>query len=278
MAHYKNHDITIVTAFFDIGRGDWGEDDGFSFHLRRSTETYLERFSHMAKLHNDMVVYTTHDIADIVFKLREGSSGKTSIVQVPFKDSFMHTRNLISQIQNDQGFRDKVDQRQLKMPEYWSADYVLVNYLKSFFVTHAIKSIDIRTNLVAWLDFGYVREPELMNGCTHWKYPFDEEKIHMFNFTDVNLPHNIFDLVTQNVAPVFGAKIVASKRMWSLMKVLIDAAFMDLVNNSLIDDDQTLMYMAYTYQKEAFEMHRINPRNPFTVFKEYNIIEYNNNE
>ncbi|MGP9692794.1 WlaTC/HtrL family glycosyltransferase, partial [Psychrobacter sp. AOP30-A2-5] len=33
--------ITIVTAYFDIGRGDWSTEKGHPSHLLRDNQTYL---------------------------------------------------------------------------------------------------------------------------------------------------------------------------------------------------------------------------------------------
>ena len=52
--------ITIVTAFFDIGRGSWTPDKGLPHYLQRSNETYLERFGHMATLDNEMEIGRAH--------------------------------------------------------------------------------------------------------------------------------------------------------------------------------------------------------------------------
>ena len=51
------NDITIVTAFFDIGRGEWTPEKGLPHYLHRTNETYLDRFSIMAELDNPMVIY-----------------------------------------------------------------------------------------------------------------------------------------------------------------------------------------------------------------------------
>ena len=63
-------DITIVTAFYDIGRGDWTPDKGLPHYLQRTTDTYIERFSHMAQLENEMVVFSTPDIIEKLQPLR----------------------------------------------------------------------------------------------------------------------------------------------------------------------------------------------------------------
>ena len=63
-------DVTIVTAFFDIGRGDWTPDKGLPHYLHRTTDTYVERFGNLATLENEMVIYTSADLVDKVTELR----------------------------------------------------------------------------------------------------------------------------------------------------------------------------------------------------------------
>ena len=143
--------ITIVTAFFDIGRGDWTADKGLPGFIQRTNETYLERFSYLAKLDNPMVIYTSEDFSERIAALRVGKEDLTKVVVVNFKENFIEEREMIKEIQNDPKFIEKITPSQRKMPEYWNADYVLVNYLKSTFVNHALSCGMIETDLVAWL-------------------------------------------------------------------------------------------------------------------------------
>ena len=48
--------ITIVTAFFNIGRGKIEND--VSKNLKRGTDIYLSYFSYLAELDNDMIIFT----------------------------------------------------------------------------------------------------------------------------------------------------------------------------------------------------------------------------
>ena len=49
-------DITIVTAFFNIGRGKIKNE--VSKNLKRGTEIYFDYFSFLAELDNDMIIFT----------------------------------------------------------------------------------------------------------------------------------------------------------------------------------------------------------------------------
>ncbi len=48
--------ITIVTAFFNIGRGKI--ENEVSKNLKRGTDVYLSYFSYLAELDNDMIIFT----------------------------------------------------------------------------------------------------------------------------------------------------------------------------------------------------------------------------
>jgi protein YibB len=260
------NDITIVTAFFDIGRGDWTPDKGLPHYLQRTTKTYLERFGHMAKLENDMVVYTTKDLADDIKFLRQDRP--TEILLVDFKNNFHDLRDSISRVQKDEEYQQKINPSQVRNPEYWNADYVLVNLLKSSFVNRA--SNFIKTDLAAWLDFGYCRDKETLNGINHWKYKFNKDKIHLFNIKDWKEGTFIQDVIANNDVHITGPCIVAEKKMWEKLEYLIHHNTTELLKNNLIDDDQTLLLMSYLSSPEIFELHKVSNTDWFIVFKDYN--------
>jgi protein YibB len=263
------NNISIVTAFFDIGRGDWTPDKGLPHYLHRTTDTYFERFGHLAQLDNEMVVFTSEDLADKVYELRKDKITKTKVVTIDFPNTFQIEREMISEIQKNPNFQIMINPMQVRNPEYWSADYVLVNYLKSHLVNFAITNNFVDNDLVAWLDFGYCRNKETLNNVKEWKYPFDTNKIHFFNFREYkDLP--IQDIIANNIVHMFGAKIVAGKEMWPKLEELIYGAFKNLTDANMIDDDQTLMLLAYLYDKELFELHRIDENDPFIIFRNFN--------
>ena len=60
--------ISIVTAFYDIGRGDWStntEKNGgpLPHYLQRSVDKYLDHFKRMCEIDTEIIVYTSPDIA-----------------------------------------------------------------------------------------------------------------------------------------------------------------------------------------------------------------------
>ena len=266
---FNMNEISIVTAFFDIGRGDWTPQKGLPHYLQRTTDTYFDRFANMAKLDNTIIVYTSEDLADKVWDIRKEKEDKTVVCIVDFEKEFDEYRDSIRKIQNNPDYLAKINPSQIKNPEYWSADYVLVNLLKSHFVNHAIGSGAAYTDLVAWLDFGYCREPSTLNDVTLWQYPFNKEKIHLFNIKEYD-GTSLTDIIANNDVHVTGPMIVASQKMWPKLEELVDKSFRKLIKDDLIDDDQTLLLMSYLQQPESFELHPISPNDWFIAFRKYN--------
>lgn len=265
--------ISIVTAFFDIGRGDWTPDKGLPHYLQRSTDTYLERFSHLAKLENDITIFTSDDLKYKVIEICKDRMDRTNIVPMDPYGYFSPMKDLITKTQNDPKFKERVNPQQVRNPEYWNPDYVLVTNLKAYFTNMAIKYDYVRNDMVAWIDFGYCRSDKNIPSSKVWDYDFDPTKIHMFNYKDYdNKP--IEHAVLNNDVYILGAKVVAHKTLWPKMSDLMTQSFLDLQEKGLVDDDQGLWLQSYIKEPEAFELHRIPDHqfghDPFVLFNEFN--------
>jgi len=261
-------DITIVTAFFDIGRGDWTPDKGLPHYLQRTTQTYIQRFSNLAKLDNKIIIFTSEDLVEQIKEIRKDKP--TEIIPLDFKDCFKTLREKVSEVQNNPEYQSKIHPSQVKNPEYWNADYVVVNALKSSFVNKAISTNLVETDLVAWLDFGYCRDESTLNGVTHWKYPFDKDKIHFFNIKDWKEGTYIQDVIATNDVHITGPCIIAGKEMWNVLEGLVHHSMNELLKNNLVDDDQTLLLMSYLQRPDYFELRKVSEQDWFIVFKDYN--------
>lgn len=253
----SDNDISIVTAFFDIGRGNWTTEQGFPEHVYRSTDTYMERFSYLATLENEMVIYTSPDLVARISELRKGKENKTTIIPINLADIFPDRRETIRRVQSDPAYQAKINPGQICNPEYHSPDYVLVTNLKAFFTAHAIQNNLTHNRQVAWLDFGYCRSMANLGGSTDWRYAFAPGKIHLFVFSEYKGEIALGDIVANNIAYVAGAAIVAEKHLWPALAQLMNKAADDLLEHNLVDDDQTLFLMASLYRPDLFELHKI---------------------
>ena len=71
MYHIMHDGITLVTAFYPIDRGEW------TGKAQRSDDKYFKYFQHWARIHNDLVVYTTPENAERIRQIRL-SFGRTN--------------------------------------------------------------------------------------------------------------------------------------------------------------------------------------------------------
>lgn len=267
MQENTNNDITIVTAFFDIGRGDWTEDKGFPHYLKRTTDTYFERFSYLAKLENEMFIFTSKDMIERVADLREDRP--TTIFEFDLQNEAIDLRELITLVYAEPGYIKMINPRERKNPEYWSADYVIINLFKSVFARMA--SIQAKNDMIAWLDFGYCRTEDTLAGLKHWRYPFNPDKIHLFNIKDYVPGTTIHDMIANNDVHITGPCIVASKDNWRRLEFLVMEGVKELLGNFLIDDDQLFLLLSYLAEPDHFELHRVDSNDWFTVFKNFSV-------
>ncbi|OOS21711.1 WlaTC/HtrL family glycosyltransferase [Moraxella lincolnii] len=129
------NDITIVTAFFDIGRGNISTEH-YPSYLKRTTNTYFEYFSYLATLDNNMVIFTEEKFKEKILTMRK--SRPTTVICLNIFKKFNHILAKIADIQSNHEFLSNISQELSKNIEYWNSQYVLVTNLKTYFVNYAI--------------------------------------------------------------------------------------------------------------------------------------------
>jgi len=122
--------ISIVTAFYDIGRGDWStntEKNGgpLPHYLQRSVDKYIDHFTRMCEIDTEIIVYTSPDIAPRLAAI----SPNVKVVEYDYFNLHKELRDKIEAIQTSPEFVKKINPYQVRNPEYWSKDYVGVTSL-----------------------------------------------------------------------------------------------------------------------------------------------------
>jgi protein YibB len=264
-------DITIVTAFFDLGREKWTPENGYTKGFQRTTSVYLDRFATLASLNNELVVYTSPDLVPEVAARRKGKESSTKIIPFPFFDLFKEEREAIQRIQQTPSFINLVNPIQRLNPERISPNYILLTNLKSYFVTHAIQNGFVKDDQAAWVDFGYFRSAEALAGSERWQYAFEPEKIHLFAFCRYHGEIFINDIVGNNIAYIVGGCVVAQKKLWPALTMLTKRASQELAARSMVDNDQTLFLLASLYRPDLFDIHLVGPEGWWEPFLFFNI-------
>lgn len=272
------HDIDIVTAFFDIGRGNVPEKvmgRPVPDFIKRSTDEYFEYFENLAKIKNNLIVYTTKDLEDRVLSIREknGLVENTKVVSLDsyFVDNNRYLKEKVLSVMNSKDYILNVKNPELI--EYWNPDYVLVNLFKSSYVVDAINKGYVKNKTVAWIDFGYCRDSNALPNNKIWKYDFDIDKIHLFNIKDVNDGRDISDIIYTGDVYIQGCQIVAGKEKWKWLKETMLDKFNATLDKNLSDDDQTYLLLSYLENPDNFVLRSGNVNDWFTILKNYNMEE-----
>lgn len=248
--------ITIVTAFCDLGRDLWPV-------FGRRTDTYLQRFRWLSELANRIIVYADPSVSDQIIEIQRSVKPDLVIVFMNVLESHATLLGKISAIQQRADFQAGIASP--SCPEYWNPGYVLINNLKSAFCDHAISEFNIKDSHVAWIDFGYVRDPALLPQSRQWDYDFGG-KINLFPRKMPPRHVNYADSIKQNIVYIHGAHIVAATSQWSLLRDLVDKHFRRLLSFNLVDDDQSLLLMAYYSSPESFHLRLRQDGSEYALF------------
>lgn len=274
--------ISIVTAFYDIGRGDWStsmEQNGgpLPHYLQRSVDKYIDHFSRLCELENEVIVYTSPDLAPRL----QAISSKVKVVEYDYFNLHQELRDKIEAIQSDPAFIKRINPYQVRNPEYWSKDYVGVTSLKAFYVHDAFERGLITNEWASWVDFGYCRDVEHIPSSKKWDYDFTSGKMHYFNYRQPNLgraAENVQLAVLNNIVYIIGGVFVGERKQWSVLKNYMQESLRVLMEqNNLVDDDQGLLLMSYFKNPDMFELHPMDLNAPLeevrSILRKFNKYE-----
>ncbi len=262
-------DISIVTAFFDIGRGEWQKNKILDHSYQRSSATYLERFSHLAKINNQMIVFTSSAFAPKILELRRAFDRDSQTIIFVIDDLFSEPTiaELEARIASKMNDRFRQWTVASDAPEYNFSRYVLVNALKSAFVNTAHAEGAIDAGQAAWIDFGYCRDGQRLDASTRWRFD-TRGKMNLFHIRQIDqMP--IFEVVKRGTVFFQGCHILVPVSKWSSFASEVGLALEALLTCDLVDDDQTLLLMAYRKNPADFIIHAVDPADWFVIFRNF---------
>lgn len=243
-------DITIVTAYFDIGRGQMKK-------FKRSTHDYFDYFCKWAKFKNDLVVFVeSDDIKNEVLEFRSsiGLAEQTTVIAID---------NVISLASETYGQIEKAIKNPVQIgyrfypenPDSWCALYNYVTVLKAWCLNYTANVLN-REGQLAWMDFGFNHGGTVYSLKSDfnikWQYDFGE-KITLFNLQKLD-DRPIFDIIFSMDTYIMGSIIIVpsmlASKFWELTKKSIQA----LSVVGLSDDDQVVWLMCARIAPEYFSV------------------------
>ncbi|WP_196594377.1 WlaTC/HtrL family glycosyltransferase [Pectinatus sottacetonis] len=247
-------ELTIVTAFFDIGRAAWSDS-------QRSSNKYIDYFKFWARIQNKVIIYTEKSFAAEILNIRKsyGLEKRTQVIVIDnFLDCDREIYDKITRAMQSKIFR--YFRKEPDNPESWNAKYNYITYLKSYFTADAVKR-GLAGGFIAWLDFGFNKGgadgyPNAEEFDFLWQYNF-AEKMHLFVIEDVGINKPIFDIVKDMDSIITGTGIIGPQFLWPVYHNLCRESMISLTDCGFADDDQTIALMAYRKKPPIFALHKV---------------------
>lgn len=233
-------DLTIVTAFFDIGRSAYG--DKFS----RSNEKYFNYFKFWAGIKNNLVVYTQPEFKDEVLKIRQekGLLDKTIVITHSLEDIDLELYNVFKETFEKYPQTWRITKK--PHPEILFYKYCYVNCMKSFFVCNAIQNKLISTKNIMWLDFGYNHSGDFYTDGSQFdfylsfKKSYDQDKLIIYkmgNDTNKSMAQIYYDMSVLYIGP----QLCGSSQAWVSFNKHMKESVISFAKKGMADDDQFYM-------------------------------------
>lgn len=235
-----NDEITIVTAFYDIGRG------GIK-GAERDCDKYIEYFSFWAGLQNRLIIYTSDEFKDKILAVREnlGLKDKTTLIikelQSFDKEALSKMREVLANYNQSKGRKNPLN------IECVSAEYDYVMYCKPFFVCDAIEK-GLTSDKVLWLDFGFNHGGSFFTQKSEFNFTlqtqdyagFDEKRINFFALKDKEEAH-LAEIYYSMEVYLIGTSMYGNKKAWQTFREHFKESLRAFLSFQIIDDDQILL-------------------------------------
>jgi hypothetical protein len=251
--HEQYPKITLVSAFFDIGRTQWDK-------FKRSTQTYIDSFKNYYNLDYKMIVFIDSRYIHLM-------SNTNLIHLIPINEEWLKNNTIWSNIEtsrsvmNSEKYKRVVAERiKNGNPETIYPEYNFINHSKIDFINYAVKHGYINSELVAWSDFGY--HSSIFQNDTS-RFPtkvidtkFFKFKINMWTMNEIT--EKDFDPwhTVQNDKVIFtGSFYGLPTKMVHEFQNLYHNSLEELHNLGISDDDQHIYLRCYQKRPELFELH-----------------------
>lgn len=241
--------VTVVTAFFDIGWDGWQESS-------RTPDQYFAWFDNLLQLANPMVVFTSPDLAERVADAHLGAGRGQPLRVVPIESHRAGHERLLEALRRGMAAPElHAFYMNPGMSVHIRPEYILLASLKAEFVLRAVEAGAIGTELAAWIDFGYVREIGTLPIAREWHVAMDPARIHAFSLWPLDADVPMFEIMRRCERLVFTGVIVGGVGAWRRLAPLWGRMMWSMLACGIADDEQMALMMAIREEPELFEVH-----------------------
>jgi protein YibB len=257
------HNITLVSAFFDIGRKEW---KGFA----RDTDYYLRSFAHYMELDYRMVVFIDDRYIDAFLKIIENGIYKNKTV-IPINREWLENHlyawqklERATEIMHSPYYTQLLQNRiRLHHPENIYPEYNAINHAKIDFVNYAIENNLIEDEFICWTDFGYHNSTGDLPRSTLNVNKFNQKKINFCLRNKITQEENDLIHIILHAPEIFtGSFFGGSKQLMRQFQELYHSCLDRLYDINLSDDDQTVYLMCFFKNPSLFQFYLSERRWP----------------
>lgn len=232
--------ITLVTSLFDI-------DIESSNSTRKQ---YFSNFEKLAKLDNELFVFTSSNHFDSVAELR--GDKPTTVFGIDIENEAVDLKEQIELIYAIPDYARMIDIEHRLQPKYKNSLYLTAKLLKVTFTCMA--AVQAKDNILAWIDADCTHN--LPPDMTNWRPQLAEDLIHLFMYKDYDPKTTIHDIIKHNDIYVDSSCIVASKENWRRLEFLFMEGVKSLTQDLMVHDDSLFLLLASLAEPKLFKQHK----------------------
>lgn len=258
---------TIITALYDIGRGNWPHP------FNRSIDSYITYFKSVLSLDANFVIFIEEHMRETILNIRKEFDPflfKTKIYCRPLHELevFQKYYKRTCEVMTSDFFLKNL--REFHTPESFSPEYNLINFNKVSFVKEVITNNPFSTDYFMWMDAGFYHG-NFPCDTKNLPYPnskkikqLDDNRIHFLTLCgehEVGLDSYFSPRVT-----LAGSMFAGKSKPLLEFKELCFSVIEEFLANKAINDDQTIYAFAYMKNKNLFNLYQDNWFGNFKIF------------
>ena len=256
-------DFTIVTALIDLGREKWP-------YFQRRFDYYLYYSVQLLRMNVPLVAYVDDRVIDFARHHRRGKEHMTRFIHVANVTELEGYRHYdrISAIMTSAEFVDA--NPLLRHPEGFSPEYNVLMNSKLSLLRRATAENRFGTRYFFWTDMAYGHGHDIYPKSCSWapRSIMTGDRITYIELYDLRRISSFRTIYKQKVAPFmnggfFGGSSAAIDDYYHLY----NAVFEDLLDENVVDDDQTVAVACYFRRPQLFNLVTGSWYSTFTLFK-----------
>lgn len=260
----------VVMALYDIGRDKWP-------HFNLSYNTYLFWIKNTLSLDCKIVIYTESKFINELINYRkefDHNLENTIIIDLPLDELPMYKKYYepLKILMESNNFKSKVSFPDV--PEMSQPLYNIIMFNKVFFLKDTIEKKYFNNDMVIWADAGGLRDDNVRYKNIKWPNiekitNLDNSKMTFFSHNsdfDIPKPHRESYSLSQ-IRNIQGTSFLLPSNLIYELLNMVTNSIDESINNGYIGSDEKIFDIAYSDNKNKFNLIKCGWREYFDILK-----------